>query len=248
MIDRITAALSRRNLLLGLAASATAAAATGTDAATAPQENPDLLAMADALPAVRAEYVTARDDRLAILAKWSPQWPVPDERIIRYGEGCRTYRGLDGRGIELPWGKGGLAKVPSLGTPEYFEASAAHHEKEAARRAATSSKRRLKFSTGWAEHDRAAIEPARAFWSEVGRITEASGIEAATVRCDKAEDALKTAVDQIMVADDWTITGAIIKAQALNAWGDVDRFSRAFNDRGPAWADLLAASIVKHAK
>lgn len=47
--------------------------------------------------------------------------------------------------------------------------------------------------------------------------------------------------------DDWTITGAVIKAQSLGAWAEVDGFSRTLNLRGPAWADLLAASIVKHA-
>lgn len=244
MIDRITAALSRRNLLMGLAASATAA--TVADAAAAPQENPELIAMADALPAVLAEYVAARDNVRSIVAKWSPQWPVPNENIISHVEGSKAYRDIEGRGIEVPWGRSGLKRMPNLGTPESFEASAVYHETRADKCAGTKSKRKLKFHTGWAEQARASIEPARAYWCEVGRITEASGIEAAQARLAAARDALKVAVDRIMMAEDFTITGTAIKAQALCAWATVEEFYRLFNDRGPFWADRLAASIVQH--
>lgn len=245
MIDRIASALSRRNLLMGLAASATAA--TVADAATAPEENPELVAMADALPAVLAGYVAARENVRAIVADWSPQWPVPDQEIICYGAGCKDYRGIDGRGIKLPWGKSDLMRMPQLGTPEYFAASAANHEAEAARKASTVSKRGLKFHLAWAKRDRANIEPARVYWSEVDRLTKASGIEVAKARLATAEAALKAAVDRIMTTDDWTIAGTVIKAQALAAWAEADHVSRMLNDRGPVWADRLAASIVKHA-
>lgn len=246
MLDRISAALSRRNLLIGLAASATAAAAV-SEAAAAPQENPELVALADALPPVLAEYVAAREAVRAIVAKWSPQWPVPGEEIIRYGNDCKDYRGLDGVGIELPWGKGGLKRMPQVGTPESFAADAARCEKEAARCAALPSKRGLKFATFHATQSRAAIEPARAFWAEVDRIKAASGIEAAQAREEAAAKALVQAVDQIMAADDWTISGAVIKAQALGAWGELDRPVRLLTMREADWAQSLAASILKHA-
>lgn len=245
MIDRITAALSRRNLLMGLAASATAA--TMAEAGTGPQENPELIAMADALPGVLAEYVAARDHVRAIVAEWSPQWPVPSEEIIRYSDGCKDYRDITGRGIQMPWGNTDIMKMPMLGTPEHFEASAKRHEAQAVRRASLKSQRGLKFHLAWAEADRAGIEPARAFWAEVERITVASGIGASKARETAARDTLKVAVDRIMLADDWTITGAVIKAQALSTWATVEEAFRLCNVRGPAWADLLAASIVKHA-
>lgn len=245
MLDRISAALSRRNLLLGLAASATAASVA--EAATSPQENPELLSLADALPAVLGEYVAARDKVRSIVAEWSPQWPMPSEQIIRFGQGCKDYRGLDGRGIELPWGKNGIKRMPQVGTPEVFEAAAKHHDTEVARITAKGGKRNLKYHRLWAEREKAAVEPARAFWAEVDRITAASGIEPAQARQAAALAALKTAVDQIMIADDWTIMGSVIKAQALSAWAETDLASRMLNARGHAWADLLAASIVKHA-
>jgi len=84
--------LSRRNLLIGLAVSATAV--TAADAATAPKENPELLAMTDALPAVRSAHVAARDNLRAIVAEWSPHWPATAAESIPCGEGCTVYRGL----------------------------------------------------------------------------------------------------------------------------------------------------------
>ncbi|MBL9062754.1 hypothetical protein [Tabrizicola sp.] len=203
--------------------------------------------MADALPAVLAEYVAARDNVRAIVAEWSPQWPVPGEQIIRYGAGCKDHRTLDGWGIELPWGNRGVKRMPQIGTPDYFDAAAKRHEEAVARIEAKGGRRDLHFHRKWAESERAAIEPARAFWAEVDRITAASGIEAAKARLARAEAALKSAVDQIMLAADKTITGTVIKAQAMTAWAEVDGLSRVFNDRGTAWADLLAASIVKQA-
>jgi hypothetical protein len=81
----------------------------------------------------------------------------------------------------------------------------------------------------------------------VERITEASGIEGAKAREEAARDALREEIDRIMVADDRAIAGAVIKAQALAAWAEVEPFYRVANARGPAWAELPAASIVKHA-
>jgi hypothetical protein len=247
MIDRIATALSRRHLLMGLAASATAAASVA-EAASAPQENPQLLALADELPALTAKHLEARDRVRAIVAVWSPQWPVPSAELVRYGSDCKDYRGIDGWGLRLPEGKGMPIGMPKLGTPEYFEQQAAYHEREAARRAATKSKRNVEFHQSWAARERAQIEPSRAYWAEVERITEASGINEAQAQLAKARDALKAKVDQIMRADDWTIAGTVIKAQALQAWSGVDTLHRGFNVEGLDWADLVAASIMRHAQ
>lgn len=247
MIDRIATALSRRHLLMGLAASATAAASVA-EAASAPQENPELLALADELPGLAAKHLEARNRVRAIVAEWSPQWPVPSAELVRYGSDCKDYRGIDGRGLHLPEGKGMPIGMPKLGTPEYFEQQAAYHEREAARRAATKSKRNVEFHQAWAARERAQIEPSRAYWAEVERISEASGIDAAQSQLTDAREALKVKVDQIMRVDDWTIAGTVIKAEALQAWSEVAAFHRAFNKEGLDWADLLAASIMRHAQ
>lgn len=244
MIDRITAALSRRHVLLGLAASATAATAAGATAAQ--QENPELVSLADALPATLNDYVTARDNVARIVAEWSPQWPVPAPEIERYGAGSKRHAGIDDRGIETP-GRRGILAVIDLGTPESFQSQADYYNGLAARKAKTKSQRGMKQHQQWAERERAAIAPARAYWSEVARIKTGSGIDEATAQRTVTLDALHSHVDAIMRADDWTITGAIIKAQALGAWSEAARFARAFNVDGPAWADLLAASILRRA-
>lgn len=245
MIDHIKTALSRRRMLLGLAVSATAA--TVGDASSGSRENPDLVALADALPAVVVDYISARDTVRAIVVKWSPQWPVPSEDIISYALPSKDYRDIEGHGLEMPWGKGGMKRMPQLGVPEAFEESAERYEADAARCAHFKSPGKMQRNLRWAERERARIEPARAYWSEVERITTASGIEAAHARKASALDAVRSAVDEIMDADDWTIAGAVIKAQALNAWAEVEEPDRAVNVRGAVWADNLAASIVRHA-
>lgn len=247
MIDRIATALSRRHLLMGLAASATAAASIA-EAASAPQENPELLALADELPALAARHLEARDRVRAIVAEWSSQWPVPSAELVSYGSGCKPYRDIEGRSLSLVDKYGHERHAPELGTPEYFEGQAAYHEAKAAKCAATKSKRKMKFHLLWVERERAQIEPSRAYWSEVERITKASGIEDAKARLGEARSALWKKVDQIMQVEDWTIAGTVIKAQALQAWAEVEPFWRQVGFEGKPWADLLAASIMRHAQ
>ena len=237
------AALSRRRVLLGIAASATAA--TAAKATAGPRENPELIGLADGLPAVVAAYVAAREKVEWIVAEWGPQWPVPSDEIKRYGAGCHRHVGIDGAGIATPYGIKGDTHVASLGTPEHFEAGADYHDRMAAKKAKTKSKRGLKSELLWAERDRAAIEPARVYWSEVERIKEASGIDAAMAQRKDALEALHSHVDAIMRAEDRTIASVVIKAQAIEAWKEAGRFARAFNVEGPAWADLLSASIIR---
>lgn len=60
-------ALSRRKLLMGLA-SASAAAASAGAASQSPAENPELVTLADRLPAVSADYRAAADEISRIVA------------------------------------------------------------------------------------------------------------------------------------------------------------------------------------
>lgn len=247
MLNNITSALSRRNLLLGLAASATAATSTGAKGSSAaPQENPALLALADELPEIAGAYKVARDEVDQIVKAWSPSWPVPAEEVFSYGSGSKTHRGIDGEGIKTTRFRD-MSDVYRLGTPEMFAENAKGHEKRIAEIEKTKSKRRMEFHQLHAGRDRAAIEPARAYWSEVDRITKASGIEAATAKREAALESFREQVDKIMGTEDWTITGAVIKAQALAAWGEVDRFMVIFNARGHVWAKELSSSILRHA-
>lgn len=246
MIDRITTALSRRNLLIGLAACATAASAA--EASSTPSENPELLALADEIPGAVANYNDARKRVREIVTEWSPQWPVPHEDLICYYGGCREYRSIDGCGIEMPLGKSGIKMMPQIGTAEHFTTQLTYHEREATRRLSLKSQRGAKGHLRAAEKNRALIDPARKFWDEIDRITKVSGIKPAQAELAETRAALKEKIDLIMRAEDWSIAGTVIKAQALQAWANVEPFYRHLNPSGPLWDDQLAASIMRHAQ
>lgn len=239
---------SRRRILFGLGAACAAATASPEIGHALPAENPDLIALGDALPGAVGAYQDARATVAQIVAAWSPQWPVPDPEIIRYGQGCKTYRGIDGRGIEIAWGNRGVMRVPDLGTPEYFEGEWLRCQAEARAKAATKSQRGLKFATIWADRNRAAIASSAAYWAEVERITAASGIEAARGAEKEAREALHSLVGAIMATDEATIAGVIVKAQALNTWSEVEFAYRALNLQGQDWAENLASSIIRQSE
>jgi hypothetical protein len=237
-------------MLLGLAAAATTAtAAKGAGASAAPKECPGLLALADRLDGVSAAHTEAVQRVGVIVAAWGPQWPVPDMRIVRHDNGCKPHRDIQGWGIRTEWGGGGrMASVKehhNLGTPEYFEASSSKYYREYERQNKLASKRGAKSSKAWADKDAALIAPARAYWSEVERVTAASGIEAAQQAETEARDALRQLVGEIVTYDERTITGLVIKAQAMTAWGEVGAAHRAFHVDAMKWSDAMTKTIIK---
>ncbi len=237
---------NRRNMLLGLAAASTAAA-TGTAGNSAHQEAEELMTMADELDGTLAAYKEADNRVREIAREWGPHWPVPDMRIVRYGEYCKQHRDILGRGIETEWGKSGQMRVQSLGTPEHFEKSARAAQSEYERKMQTKSQRGAKGAKRWADKNAALIEPAREYWSEVERITEASGIEAALAVRAEARDALHEQVGKIMLYPEKTVTGLIVKAQAMQAWETVEPFQRVFNPESLAWAEAMTATVLRQA-
>ena len=77
-------ALSRRNLLAGLAAATSAATAVGVEAATA-RECPKLVALADALPAIAEKHFAARKSYREALKGAGKEWPRPHEAMSGCG-------------------------------------------------------------------------------------------------------------------------------------------------------------------
>ena len=242
----MTDTTTRRRVLLGLGAACTAATAAPELGAAMRAENPDLLALADGLPAVLGAYKAAAKHVAEIVAHWGPQWPKPDPQIYTYRGGSKPYRDIEGRGVPVLHPYLGKDYVPELGTPEGFEAAWKQCEAEILRISATKSKRGLKSAQIWAARDKALIAPARAYWAEVERIETASGFDAAEAAKGKARDALRAHVTATMAAPETTIAGVVIKAEALTAWANVDTFERRFNPKGPDWAEGLAAAIMRH--
>lgn len=237
---------NRRKMLLGLAAASTAAA-SGAAGKEAPKEADELLALADELSDTVAAYKDAESRVSRIAREWGPQWPVPDMRIVRYASDCRTHRDILGRGIQTEWGKGGIMRVMDLGTPEYFEKSARAHWKEYERKMQTKSQRGAKSERRWAERDEELIAPAREYWSEADRITAASGIEEAKAAQIEAMEALRQLVGRIVLYPEKTVTGLIIKAQAMQAWDAVDPFYWKVNLDAQKWAEAMTATVLRQA-
>ncbi|MGR3524889.1 MAG: hypothetical protein ACU0CT_02680 [Paracoccaceae bacterium] len=238
---------TRRRMLLGLAAASTAAA-TGASAEgqTAETEAPELIAMGDQLDGFLSAYKSAALRVKEIGDEWGPQWPSPADEIVNYGGGSKMHRDIHGRGIQMPHRHG--KDVVYVGTPEGFKESSERNWATYERKMQTKSQRGAAYPKKWAERDAAAIGPAQAYWSEVERITEESGIKAAQKAKEESQEALRGLVGRIVLFREHSITGLIIKAQALQAWAEVDRFFRIVNPDGPAWTDAMAETIMRQTK
>lgn len=238
---------TRRRMLLGLAAASTAAA-TGASAEgqAAPAEAPELIAMGDQLGGSLAAYKSAARHVQAIGDEWGPQWPTPADEIINYGGGAKMHRDIHGNGIKVPGRHG--KDVVYVGTPEDFQKSSERHWAMYEHKMKTKSQRGAAYPKRWAEKDTAAIRPAQAYWSEVERITKASGIEAAKIAKTEAIDALRDLVGRIVLFQEQSITGLIIKAEAMQAWGEVEEFYRLFNVNAPVWADAMTQTVLRQTK
>ncbi len=97
------------------------------------------------------------------------------------------------------------------------------------------------------EREAALIKPARDYWAAVERVRVASGVEAAQSKKAKALAALQAIIGQIMPYEERTITGLIIKAQAMQAWGQVDTIAKHLTPESWTWADDMAATIIRQA-
>ncbi len=240
--------VSRRGLLLGLAAASTAAAAIPVaDAAVTVAENPELIRLADELPAVYDRYVEAWHRDRDIIDKWYAVWPLAPDEISEVGTKSpwetvgEKERSFEGGYL---WRKG--EKFPRIITMKSHWA-AAH---------LSAAKRRLKKKDSPA---------ARAEVAELTRIYKlADEYENECIRVEeecnaeytegwKAKNAAAKAVcdliGAIMAQPDNTMEGLLIKAEALDTFAcmtDRDQKSAIFEPN--KWHGQIAASILRHAK
>jgi len=247
----MSAALSRRTLLLGLAAASTAAASTATvasaDAAVTVAENPELIRLADALPHVYDRYVEARDKDWAISDKWLAVWPLAPDEISEIGtkdpwetqgniERCFQGDFLWREGEEFPrtitwrasWARGHLAaeqrRLKTKDTP--------------ARRAEIAQLKRI-------------VKIAEDYEDECVRVKEAchdeytAGWKARKV----AAKAVCKLVGAIMEQPDRTMAGLLIKAEALDTFACMSEWDQKAAIFEPnKWHGQIAASVLRHAK
>lgn len=239
----------RRRMLLGLAAASTAAATATAAATPTASENPELIRLAQELPAVEVHYREARAHQAATEAKWMPLWPLAPDDITEPGR-SHFYHWPFEKGF-----KGGATRRPGEANPrQLISASTFRYSADRARRVLKGKKLAAGPVDGRtrAEWEAELIDDERChalasnYEAETKRISEASQYEAAWKAHSAAAKALEIYLTRIMDQPDFTMEGLIIKAQALEVWGRVDELYR-LSRPGADWHGQIAASILRHA-
>ena len=63
----------------------------------------------------------------------------------------------------------------------------------------------------------------------------------------EALEALRELVGQIVLFQERTVTGLIIKAEAMQAWETVEPFHRMTNVDAQAWGEAMTATVLRQA-
>lgn len=262
--------LDRRRLLLGLAAASTAAAAPAVAGVAPVLENPELLRLADLLPAALAERAAATAHKAAVVAEWSPAWPIaPDAICDGYATGFSTIgeTGLTGapmlaNGERPPLPPHGLTGREWSEHVDKCRADPAAHYPRVVMSAKWLASRRddclKKLRRQRPKHPLSPVQVAEletlagdysqkaalaaAYETECARIKAASGYAAAVARDKAAFDALAKLVGEIITAPAETMAGVIVKAQALAAW-EADR-DAIIHPASWSWPGAFASEVL----
>ena len=242
--------INRRRMLLGLAAASTAAATVTVATAAAPAENPELIRLAEELPATEARYIAADEHQRRLQQKYGRQWPLAPDEITK--PGTKSAWG----GFERTFEGGALYRKGEEHPRQLIPASHYELEIKRARWALKGNKLekrkvqgldRAEWEVELAEAERLYPVAAR-YEAEVERIKQESNYEAAWKNTSAMVEALEVHVAAIMSQPDNTMHGLIIKAQALAAWGRVRGIYRLAFRHGQEWPGQIAASILRHAQ
>ncbi|MGN6143433.1 MAG: hypothetical protein ACTHOP_07580 [Mesorhizobium sp.] len=253
----MSADISRRRMLLGLAAASTAAASTVGDAIASRSENPKLLALAAELPAIAATFHAANDKYKAEYDAWNDKTPdAPDELTIA-GKHPWDESGQPGEAEQWALGgfmwRSGTERFPRRIVLQAWQVSCELTKARRWKRRAKKEGNLADFMAAEAEVDRlrALYSKANAYEREFWSIrTQASAWHhKAEPAKDELRDALERHVAAIMNERDLTMEGLVIKAQALAEW---DRVGEGWGERialkyGQDWQGQIAAAILRHA-
>lgn len=260
MSDRTPIFISRRRMLLGLAAASTAAAtATTGGVAVAASENPKLIALAAELPAIAATFHTANDKYKAEYDEWNDR--TPDAPVELTVPGTGNPHDTPGQPGETEvWALGGYLwragaeEFPRRIVVKSWQVSWQIDEARRRKRQAKKSGNLADFMAAGAEIKRlkALHSTARTYEDEFKAVksrAEAWHSEARPVK-EAYREALERHVAAIMNEPDHTMEGLIIKAQALAEWNRVgDRWAdRLALKHGQDWQGQIVAAILRHAR
>ncbi|MEX0282117.1 MAG: hypothetical protein AB3N13_13120 [Arenibacterium sp.] len=233
----------RRRVLLGLAAASTAAAAPKT--ADAVSEKPELIRLADALPALVDSYTAQRDAVAQIVQDAAKVWPQAPREIVYFFEGSKPETDVRGAGISrVVFGRGNFSQVWNYGTPDAFRQQIAQHKAKIARIMKTKSKRGLRSEKMWLARMEVALPLSEKYCSEIETIRTASGYKPARENLTVAQEALKEHIAAIMEHQPRTMEGVVIQAQAIQAWQQVAPIQRHLDLDAMKWPARMAASVL----
>ena len=247
------AMINRRRMLLGLAAASTAATVTVATAAT-PAENPELIRLANELPAIAAAYHAALKADREVKSYWDGMAWAPDELTVP----GTAWPHDDNRQPGKPEEKLTSGYLRREG--EKFPRRIVVTEWE------TERKIRQKRSHLQKAKKEGRLADCLALEEEISRLTKLKRIAAdyeATFRelgakakeehrkfwpvtHDRLDD-LERHVAAIMDEPDHTMEGLLIKAQALSEWNRTEKLHRLPFKHRLDWHGQIAASILRHA-
>lgn len=260
MFNLPSANLNRRRLLLGLAsASAAGAAIVATGAAVgaaivAAREGEALLILGDALPDVVAEHVAAEAAYWAVVKEWEPKWPTaPDALAVRSFDSRRLERGLRGYAIR-PDGtydgyvKGQLSQARSIETSadilRHINTIDGYLRRLRPKHPLTAEQLELPSAERAELVKRLAL--AGQYENAKRQTLKASGYPAADERQNAASAAMTALAGKIMAETPTTMTGVLIQAEALEAFGRL-RLAP-FETAAWGWPRLFAANLLRIAR
>lgn len=250
-----TPALNRRRLLLGIAsASAAGAAITVASAApVAPAENPRLIELAEDLPAIEARYVEALAQKDTAYQSAMKNWPKPPATLLQSKFGSRSLeRDVAGFGIKRGddlWNLWELDDVRNR-TSALEQALARPRKNGGARRFNVRYFVGEKSLDAWRSafdewNDR--LDAAERYYATTTGLREMSGYEPARLAEEAAREALVGHIAAIMAERPNTMSGVVIQAQALAAFGKVGKFFRVCNVESWPWAAAFAETVLSMA-
>jgi hypothetical protein len=250
--------VTRRRLLLGIAAaSASAAALTmpNDTHAAAIEENPELVRLGDELPRIAEDYNSARAAKNAALLAWSSRLPRAPDAITAPGwswSSDDSERSLDGTPLvrtgesyaRRVWSAAALANEAKRGERVLRGTSFEKNKNGKHRRLTRDEYRQL--VDGY--YEKYAV--ARDYEAERDSIKAQSDIDSVQKRLDDAEKAFSEALKAILREPDRTMVGVVIKAQAIATASAAGRFFllSTFDAETGDWGTRLANSVLTHAK
>ncbi|WP_378947745.1 hypothetical protein [Mesorhizobium sp. ANAO-SY3R2] len=250
--------IDRRRLLVGLAAASTAAAtATVAQAAqaaapaktgettqlAAPQANPEFVSLFSDLKKAVAEKTAAKDAREWIIDEWRHRWPPAPDEITLPGVAWVINDEVDlaGRPLVRPGEKHArrLYSLEDLAWSAERTAAfvgKARNDKSRAARLARAAK------------DKRALHLGEAYYREVERIKDASGIRLANARIKAADHEIGRLSTEIMDLPASSLACLAIKAEAAEIWGKNAGFNMRANIGPLGWAWRLTGDILNVTK